>query len=230
MQVVTEEAMWEVPKPPKKVEAPTGELAKVADKVIPPEPDKTDLQLLIEDAKKIDSNVASTFFDGRCLNQELYKKIIEVSDCKSTFQSILENFNYNKDLKRDLFPSVQSIYVRCPKNCYGVDVLVKGLTIHDIDSPICMSALADRAIDHTGGIISVMLTKAQDFWNEQFSFANGISVGVGGNNSNVAFVIGKVDGPNFTASKIRIIDFEGRVSPKGRLEIKIEKMWSTIKI
>jgi len=230
MQVVSTESAWEIPKPPSKPPAPSGELAKVADKVIPPEPDKTDLQLMVEDTKKIDVSVASTFFDGKCLNQQIQKEIVEVSDCKSPFSSLYDKFSYNKDLKRDLFPTIQYIYVRCPKNCYGSDAQVKGLIIHDTDSSICMSALADRAIDHTGGVISVMMTKAQNFWNEQFSVANGVPVGLGGTKSNVAFVVGKVDGPNFTASKIRIIDFEGKISSKGRLEIKIEKLWSTIKL
>jgi len=51
--------------------------------------------------------------------------------------------------------------VQCPENCNGEKYSVLGLTVHPIEASICASAIADRAIDHTGGIISVSVTKAQ---------------------------------------------------------------------
>lgn len=39
---------------------------------------------------------------------------------------------------------------------------VKGLLIHSLKSNICAAAIADRAIDHSGGIINVTITKGQE--------------------------------------------------------------------
>jgi len=58
---------------------------------------------------------------------------------------------------------MKHIYVRCPENCAGVDGAdAIGLTVHPAKASICVSAIADRAIDHTGGVISVSMTKAQN--------------------------------------------------------------------
>jgi len=57
------------------------------------------------------------------------------------------------------FPNLQSIMVRCPPGC--LQGVVIGLTIHHKESPICLSAIADRAIDHAGGVITVFMTKGQ---------------------------------------------------------------------
>jgi hypothetical protein len=106
---------------------------------------------------------------------------------------------------------------------------VIGLTIHHKESLVCLSAIADRAIDHNGGVISVLMTKAQMFWNKEFRNVNGVQVSNGDNKSNVAFVIAKVDTPMMTGKRIRLIKSNGDIDSKGRLEVKIDRMWSTVK-
>lgn len=98
-----------------------------------------------------------------------------MTDCEATFETILKKFStYNKEHIKGQMPNSESLLIKCPKNCYGTETKVKGLTIHDVDSPICLSAIADRAIDHTGGIISVVMTKSQNGWNTEFTNVNGI--------------------------------------------------------
>jgi len=105
---------------------------------------------------------------------------------------------------------------------------VKGLLIHSLKSNICASAIADRAIDHSGGIINVTMTKGQESYNTLFNKVNGIDVEIG-DFDNVSFIISKVDGPLFTTSKIRLINDEGSIDSRGRLEIKIDRLWTTVK-
>lgn len=50
----------------------------------------------------------------------------------------------------------------------------------------------------------------------------------GGEDSNVSFLVGKVDTPAMTSKRIRIIG-EGYVDSAGRLEIKIDRAWTSVK-
>lgn len=62
-------------------------------------------------------------------------------------------------MDKEKFPNLDTIYIKCPPGCFKGEVI--GLTVHHKDSPVCLSAFADRAIDHNGGVVQVRLTKAQ---------------------------------------------------------------------
>lgn len=94
---------------------------------------------------------------------------------------------------------------------------------------MCLSAIADRAIDHAGGVIQVLMTKGQLDYNEEFKSLNGIPLDKGDAKSNVSFVVAKVDSPMMVGKNIRLINNVGDVSSKGQLEIKLERIWQTLK-
>lgn len=71
------------------------------------------------------------------------------------------------------------------------------------------------------------MTKAQSFWNTEFTNVNNIQINVS-DKANVSFIIAKVDTPSMISKKIRLINDQGQIDSKGRLEIKIDKRWSTV--
>lgn len=130
-------------------------------------------------------------------------------------------------MDKNKFPNLQGIYVKCPPGCLKGEVI--GTTIHHKESPVCLSAYADRAIDHNGGIIQIFMTKSQSKYNNEFKSVNGISLSPGDDKSNVAFVIAKVDTPMMTGKRIRLINTNGEIDSKGRMEIKVDRMWATVR-
>lgn len=122
--------------------------------------------------------------------------------------------------------------MRCPENCL-IDQPVVGLTVHSMDTKICAAAIADRALDHTGGVISLTMTKAQKAYDYKFTKPNGINITKvpfsDGDTfvSPVSFVIAKVDSPGMVDSNVRVIN-KGKVSITGRLELKMSERWVTV--
>jgi len=57
----------------------------------------------------------------------------------------------------------------------------------------------------------------------------GIPLSAGDDKSNVSFVIAKVDTPSMSGRKIRLLNGNGEVDSKGRLEVKVDRMWATVK-
>jgi len=154
-----ETAEFEVPKPPAPPKPSSSALANAAAAVAAPPPSKTPVQELNEAVGKIDVKNAGKFFNGSCLFKEDYESIKSIS-CNAKFNNILNYFDYNKDMPKEKFPNLQSIFVKCPQGCLKGEVT--GATIHHLESPVCLSAFTDRAIDHNGGIIQILMTKAQD--------------------------------------------------------------------
>jgi len=56
-----------------------------------------------------------------------------------------------------------------------------------------------------------------------------VPLNAGDDKSNVSFVIAKVDTPNMTGKRIRLINSNGEVDSRGRLEVKVDRMWSTVR-
>jgi len=50
-----------------------------------------------------------------------------------------------------------------------------------------------------------------------------------GDKANVSFVVAKVDNPSMTEKRIRLINDQGEIDSRGRMEVKIDRIWSTIK-
>jgi hypothetical protein len=49
------------------------------------------------------------------------------------------------------------VLAECPADCMSNQVKVIGLGIHPEDSPICITAIVDRAMSFYGGIIAISI-------------------------------------------------------------------------
>jgi len=102
-----------------------------------------------------------------------------------------------------------------------------------MDTKICAAAIADRALDHVGGVISLTMTKAQKTYDYQFLKPNGVNIKKVEFSDNdtfispVSFVIAKVDSPAMVDSNVRVIK-GGKISIIGRLELKMSEKWVTV--
>lgn len=166
------------------------------------------------------------------MNEENFLSILDVQ-CNTTFELLESDFEEDfKILNGAAFPNLKHIYVRCPENCLK-DQPVVGLTIHTMDTKICAAAIADRALDHVGGVISLTMTKAQKTYDYQFLKPNGVNIKKVEFSDNdtfispVSFVIAKVDSPAMVDSNVRVIK-GGKISIIGRLELKMSEKWVTV--
>lgn len=116
--------------------------------------------------------------------------------------------------------------VKCPSNCLKYKTRVYGLGIHPEESPICISAIIDRAVSFYGGIIGV-------------NVLSGIAAYTGGKNyfgyqvesygnSKRSYTITRVDNNDMINKDVRILDYNGNPSYKGRVELRNNGVWGTI--
>lgn len=116
--------------------------------------------------------------------------------------------------------------VECPSNCTKIKNRVYGLGIHPEESPICISAIIDRSMSLYGGIIGInVISGIQSYTGGKKIFGFQIeSYGV----SKRSFTITKVDNIDLINKDVRILDFNGNPSYKGRVEIRNDGVWGTI--
>lgn len=120
-------------------------------------------------------------------------------------------------------------YFTCPPGCYKEGLETIGAIIHPSEASICIAAWADRSINHNGGVIQVVVTKAQTSYQHHFwKKLNGITLAGGGTSSLFGFITAKVDNSDMIGKKIRLIN-KDKVDAKGRLEIVVERQWITVK-
>jgi len=130
-----------------------------------------------EAMQKVDPVKAQKFFDGSCLDPATKASIKQVS-CEDTFGMLESDFQEEfKKVNGKHFPNLKHMYVHCPENCQHKQPVI-GLTLHSKDSNVCASAVADRALDHTGGIISVSVTKAQLAYDYKFKTVTAYNIAV----------------------------------------------------
>lgn len=104
-----------------------------------------------------------------------------------------------------------------------------GALIHPSGAKICVSAWADRAIDTNGGVIQIYMTNSQESYKHpMWTSVNGVTLVAGGSKQSFAFVTAKVDNTSMTLKRIRLVNND-KIDVMGRLEIKIESKWTTVK-
>jgi len=142
----------------------------------------------------------------------------------------MDKFSLDPNMEKTVFPLPQAKLFKCPSGCFkddGQDTI--GALIHPSGAKICISAWADRAIDINGGVIQIFMTNAQDSYKHHlWPKANGITLINGESPLPASFVVAKVDNPGMTSKRIRLIN-DNKVNVEGRLEIKIESLWTTVK-
>jgi hypothetical protein len=174
--------------------------------------------------------MAGKHFNGKCLPLELQKQAKENAlTCDDTFSSKLDLFDVTDTGTPEMMQLTQVKYMTCAKECFKEGMETIGAIIHPSESSICASAWADRAIDHSGGVIQVVLTNAQASYKHHFwPMLNMVTLAGGGTASKFGFVIAKVDNAGMVDKKIRLINGD-KVDSEGRLEVMIEREWTTVK-
>jgi len=125
-----------------------------------------------------------------------------------------------------------NILARCPSNCHTAQGQVFGLGIHPDISPICLSALADKAISQYGGIISISIYPGLEKYvilDEYNKIKLGkIKISSFFGHTKKSYTISKVDNVDLIEKDIRILDHKGKISHEGRVEIRLNGQWGTI--
>ena len=60
------------------------------------------------------------------------------------------------------YVNYMNILAKCPHDCHKSKGKVYGVGIHPMQSPICLSALVDKAVSYFGGIISISIYTGLD--------------------------------------------------------------------
>lgn len=125
-----------------------------------------------------------------------------------------------------------TVLARCPSYCYKQSGTVYGIGIHPQQSPICLSAMIDKATSLYGGVVSISITPGLDGYKVPKTFPSKI-----GNikiksydsiDSMKSYSISKVDNVDLVEKDIRILDAEGNLSNYGRVEIRLLGEWGSI--
>jgi LCCL domain/Scavenger receptor cysteine-rich domain len=122
------------------------------------------------------------------------------------------------------------ILARCPANCHRSQGQVYGTGIHPDNSPICLSALVDKAVSEYGGIISISIFPGLEKYlvNKFASPSNLIKVSNFIGHAGKSYVVSKVDNLDIIEKDIRIVDSKGNLGHMGRLEVRLNGRWGTI--
>ncbi len=121
------------------------------------------------------------------------------------------------------------VLVKCPANCHRTQGQVYGSGIHPENSPICLSALADRAISEYGGIIQISIFPGlEKYLIGKTPKINIIKITPYIGHANKSYVVSKVDNLDLVEKDIRIVDSKGNLSNTGRLEVRMNSKWGTV--
>lgn len=177
-----------------------------------------------EELKKIEGDIGrigGDYFGGELTLNER-KSMIQAS-C----DTVVKN---NKDFGPNYATSsvnFLSVLVQCPNDCYKSGTsLIFGVGIHPQESSICKSAIVDKALPLTGGIIGLTIVDGLEYYDRaQPIFGMEIS---SHQKSMKSFFVNKVDNIDFIAFDYRIINHKGAPSSSGRLEFRSKGIWGSV--
>lgn len=166
--------------------------------------------------------------EGGYLNDIEKKNIINLR-CDQLLENT-EDANFGNDYPTSNV-GYNMVLAKCPFNCADVEGVVYGVGIHPTKSPICQSAIVDKAVSIYGGIISINVFSGMDKYEidrnypKNFKF---IQISPSEESSKKSYSITKVDNVDLIEKDARILNWQGHLSNKGRAEIRINGEWGTI--
>lgn len=125
-----------------------------------------------------------------------------------------------------------NVLAKCPSNCHKETGTVFGVSIHPKNSPICLSAIVDKAIPEYGGLISISTFPGLDEYKVPHRIQKQIGritiKGFEEGNSSKSFVVAKVDSIDLIEKDIRIVSWDGTLKNQGRIEFRNQGVWGTV--
>ena len=154
-------------------------------------------------------------------------------DCLQT----LSNPDSSSNLFGPNYPTTNinymNILARCPSNCHKIQGTVYGKGIHPDISPICLSALVDRAVSEYGGIISISIFPGLEKYvildnKTKHNPTEKIKTNSFYGKPKKSFSLAKVDNVDLSERDIRILNAEKKYSNEGLVEMRINGKWGPI--
>lgn len=178
---------------------------------------------------KVESHLDLNNPFGGYLQESDLTKIIALS-CTQVLENT-EKLLFGPD-----FPTKKAEYVRviakCPHNCHREAGTVFGLSIHPKKSPICLSAIVDKAMPPYGGLISISIFSGLDEYKVPKRFANQLGniyiKSYNEGNSLKSYSIAKLDNIDMIDKDLRIVSWDGSLKSSGRLELRLRGEWGTV--
>ncbi len=124
------------------------------------------------------------------------------------------------------------VFVRCPSDCHKYrNSIVYGMGIHPEKTPICMAGIIDNAISLYGGVMSISIFPAFEYYTLPKNTKNrikGIEVKAYHHAAKKSFALARIDNVDLVKKDMRILNQKGEFSHEGRLEMRYEGIWGTI--
>ena len=151
-----------------------------------------------------------------------------------TCTQVLENTD--KNLFGPEYPTQKceyfNILAKCPSNCHKETGTVFGVSIHPKNSPICLSAIVDKAMPQYGGLISISIFSGLDEYKVPSKFQRQLGKitikGYEEGNSLKSFVVAKVESIDLVEKDMRIVSWDGSLQNQGRIEFRLQGVWGTV--
>ena len=182
----------------------------------------TPLKLMIEGKENEEeaSNLHDTILDQNDQNNLIKLSCNDILKGNENFGPVYSNNNN--------FVNYENFLAECPSDCLlkPSSQYTYGLAFHPEESPICLSAIVDRAVSFYGGIISISVYKGLDSYTGGMKIFN-IPVSSHAK-SKRSYAIGKVDNIDMIEKDVRILDNDGKHSNRGRVEIRYNGIWGTV--
>lgn len=180
-----------------------------------------------KDDKKESLNVHDA--DGGLISNIDKKRIVNLSCAQIMENSNQKIFGPDYPTKNNEY---MSVLARCPVNCDSYSGVVYGVSIHPSNSPICLSAIVDGVISPYGGIINISIYSGLEKYKVPDNFPTKIEnitvKDYEGNDIKKSYSVSKIDNVDLVEKDFRILNADGKLSNKGRIEVRVDGEWGSI--
>lgn len=169
-----------------------------------------------------DKNTLENGYQGNGLSGEEFKNLIELK-CEDKLK---DNEHFGPQFSNNNVNFEPYIAI-CPHDCWKQGATsVFGLGIHPEEASICRSAIVDRSMPLTGGVIGIGVTHGLNDYQKAPNYAD---LEIRAHKvSKRSFFTYKVDNVDFMESDMRILDNKGFPSAVGRLEFRKNGIWGSV--